>query len=118
MTVDFSMIAGTNREIKITVKDSTFTAVDITDADIVWVAVLTMAGVPEITKSTNGVDEITITNGVGGQFSVFLLPVDTDDKGGATLLHEARTIKAGIEEVVYQGSFSVTPSASYGKMPI
>jgi hypothetical protein len=118
MTVDFSMIAGTNREIKITVKDATFTAVDISDADIVWVAVLTMQGEPEITKSTNGVGEITITDGPLGQFSVFLKPVNTEDKGGVTLLHEARTIKDGIEEVVYQGSFAVTPSASYGKMPI
>jgi hypothetical protein len=115
MTVDFAMIAGTSRELRFTVKNANFIAVDISDADIVWVATLSAEGEPVITKTTTDIAKIEITDGPAGQFSVYLVPGDTDDKGGVTFYHEARTILASIEEVVYQGSFSVTPSTSYGK---
>jgi hypothetical protein len=115
MTVDFSMIAGTNRKLNFTVKDQAFVAVDITDAEIVWVAAVTLGGDPVITKTTKLGTEILITDGPLGMFTVFVVPGDTDDKAGTTFYHEARTIDETIEEVVYQGSFAVTPSGSYGK---
>jgi hypothetical protein len=117
MTVDFSMIAGTNRELQFAVKDANFVAVDVTSADIVWVAALTSTGAAVITKSTDQMTEIEITNGPAGEFSVYLLPDDTDDNGGVTFYHEARTILAAIEEVVFQGTFSVTDTLTYGAMP-
>jgi hypothetical protein len=115
MTVDFSMIAGTSRELQFTVKNADFVAIDITDADIVWVATLSAEGEPVITKTTTDIAKVEITNGPAGMFSVYLVPGDTDDQGGVTFYHEARTILAAVEEVVYQGSFAVTPSTSYGK---
>jgi hypothetical protein len=120
MTEDFTMIAGTSRVLRFSVVDDAGAPIDITGAEIVWVATIGTDTEPVITKSTDDVLEINVTSYTNGTFDVYLVPTDTSAEAeDATTLyyHEARTIILGIEEVVHQGTFTVTYSTSYGHMP-
>lgn len=118
MTEDFTMIAGTNRTLVFTVRDIGNVTVDISTADVVWVTTTTTNGEPVLTKTSDTPAELSITDGANGVFEVYLVPADTDTDAGATFFHEARVILATVEEVVHQGSFTVTYSTSYGHMPV
>jgi hypothetical protein len=105
MISDFTMVAGDTKTLVVTVKDASGNTVNISGASITWKASRSLRKASVLSKSVNS--GITITDGPRGQFSVSLLPADTDDLRGS-YYHEAQvTASDGTISTVLRGSMKV-----------
>lgn len=104
---NFTMYAGENKHIRVTVTNDVGSAKNLTSASIKWA--LRKLGEDYINKST--VSGITIENAVGGIFVVNLLPSDTLDLGSGTYTHEAEVTDNSSETaVVLSGTVTINDS--------
>ena len=121
---DFSMFAGTNRDIVIEVYElDGVTPADLSTASVVW-ALATNATPFQIkfTKHSNKDGEIDLLINPADQREspppsviwVHLLPIDTDALLG-DYLHEARVTIDEVQEVVYSSSLTISESITYGE---
>lgn len=107
-TRDFSMFAGDDLTLTVTVKETDGTATTITSAAISWKASKSNSKTAAITKST-AAGGVTITNGAGGIFTVSLDPADTTSLEG-DYIHEAQiTFSNGDVRTVLRGVMTIEP---------
>ncbi len=84
MSLDFEMVSGDTKKLKITINNSDDTPYDITGStDIKWQ--LFINNTPEISKDLGA--GIIITDGVNGILTISIDPADTDNLEG-TYFHE------------------------------
>lgn len=89
---NFEMYAGESKVITVTVKDAAGALVDIGGASIEWIAKRSEDdAVGLITKTTAAGGGITILDQTThkGEFTITLVPADTQSLGGASYYHEA-----------------------------
>lgn len=101
---------GDSRIIRVTVKDESGMAVNLSDMVIEWVLAQSAGGVAKITKTSAPGCGITVSYPSTGVFDVELTKVDTAQLAGA-YYHEAKiTSPAGNRHTVVSGkiSFSAT----------
>lgn len=105
MSSDFSMYAGDDKTIEVSVTDKNGDAVDITSATIEWRAAKSHNKTAAVTKTTSS--GISITNGAGGVFQITLTDSDTEDLVGS-YYHEAQvTFSSGLIATVLTGLMNV-----------
>lgn len=117
---DFEMFAGDTKALVVSVTDDEGDAVSIVGADVVWqlatkrwkrerkaaiAAGTSPLPQPILNKTTD--DDITITNGAGGVFTVTLNPLDTIELSGG-YYHEAEvTLNDGTVATVLTGIVTI-----------
>lgn len=107
MSTDFSMYAGDDKLLTVTVTDEDGDAVDLTSATIKWQAAKSYGKSSAIEKDTTG--GISITDASGGVFQVTLSDTDTEDLSG-NYVHEAEvTFADGSIATVLQGTMNIKP---------
>ena len=107
MATNFSMFAGDDKTIQVTVTDPDGDPVDLTSATIKWQAAKSLGKASAISKSTSS--GITITDAANGEFEVTILDTDTDDLVG-TYQHEAEvTFTDGTKSTVLSGTMRINP---------
>ena len=107
-TADFFMTAGDTKTIGVSVieKDDG-SATDITGATIAWKVAQSQRGTVLISKST--ADDISITSGTGGTFTISLSASDTASLRG-DYYHEIQITFASAEvATVLKGKMTVSP---------
>ena len=107
-TADFYMTAGDTKTIGINVieKDDG-SATNITGATIAWKVAQSQRGTVLISKST--ADDISITSGTGGTFTITLEAADTASLRG-DYYHECQiTFASGEIATVLKGKMSISP---------
>lgn len=106
ITADF--YAGNKKDIRVTVRNSDGSAKDLTGAEVTYV-IFTDPGKPVLVKSSAR-SQITLTNPVGGVFTVHILAFDTLGLSG-TYRHQANVVDAaGVEETVMSGKIVIFKS--------
>jgi len=109
--------AGTTHEIWAVILESG-SPKDISYASIVWILAASNTSTPLVTKVSSDQTQIAVTDSpadpTSGLFVIFLNPVDTATLGGQVLYHEARAVINATNEVVFAGTFTVTPSDTEG----
>lgn len=107
MSNNFSMYAGDDKTLEVTLTDADGDPVDITAATIKWQCARSKGKASAISKSTSG--GITITSAANGQFSVALSDTDTEDLSGS-FEHEAQvTFSDGTIATVLTGTMKIMP---------
>lgn len=107
MATDFSMHAGDDKVLTVTVKDPDDAAVNLSSATIKWQAAKSFGKASAISKATSSGIEITDT--AGGVFEITLDAADTESLRG-TFQHEAEvTFSDGTISTVMSGTMRVKP---------
>ena len=107
MATDFTMFAGDDKTLTVTVLDPDGDAVNITAATIKWQCARSLGKASAISKTTSS--GITITSASGGIFTVALEDTDTEDLS-ANYQHEAEvTFADGTISTVLSGTMKIIP---------
>lgn len=85
---DFKMYAGDTKDIVVTVKTASGAVVDLSSASVKWALKRHTHGPHDVFKKTGG-GGITITDVLGGVFTVRLNSIDTKDLHQGRYYHEA-----------------------------
>jgi len=110
---NFEMYAGNDVELDITLLDEDGGPLDLTDATVRWA--LSSAYDPSaalVTKTSDGMSGILITDAEQGLVIVTLLRDDTEDFGGQPYVHEVAVIDSGgAETTVLTGAVTILKTA-------
>ena len=105
---DFTMWRGDRKNIIIQVVDSEENVVNITGASIVWIM---LNPINELDKSTAG-GGIVLSDAPNGEFTIVIMPSDTEDFEGEYYYHEAEvTDYLGNVSTVTVGSVALMQDA-------
>ena len=106
---NFEMFQGDSKDLVVTVSDAAGQPVDLTGASIKWRAAPAVdSAVATISKATGS--GIVITDAVAGEFTVSLVPADTQTLDGE-FYHEAQvTDAAGAVSTVLSGHLTILPA--------
>lgn len=108
-TTNFSMFAGDDKTLQVTVTDEDGDPVNLTAASIKWQCARSLGKASAISKTATSGGGITITGAATGDFEVTLDDTDTEDLAG-TYQHEAEvTFSDGTISTVLSGTMKVIP---------
>lgn len=104
----FSMVAGDDQDLVVTVKNEAGVVVDITGSTIKWAMKKTVNGQAQVSKTTTS--GITLTTPSSGVFTISLGSVDTQTLSGR-YYHEAElTNNIGKKKTIMTGFANIEPS--------
>jgi hypothetical protein len=85
---NFEMFCGDTREIVVTVRDASGSAIDLTGATVLWTLSRSDRCDAEVSKSSPS-EGIVLTSAASGQFTITLDADDTEDLDPGDYYHEA-----------------------------
>ena len=108
MTLAVTIPRGTTHDIKVTV-----TAINLGAATAIWTLVTAHGATPTVTKrSSDG--GITIVGATNSTVTVHLYPADTGALTPGQYFWQLRTTLATVQEVVEDGTLTLTSNDTYG----
>lgn len=103
---EFTMVAGDNRPLVLSVTNDDGTPVNLTGSTVAWFAGKVPYTAPILTKPGNLSGTPT-----DGTFTVDLVPLDTTGLGG-TFYHWATVTNGGALSTIFFGAFTIMPSSA------